>query len=193
MKTRLAMFDLDGTLFDTRRVNWLSYREALAPFGVDLDYGYFCRECNGKHYKAFVPGLLAAAGNAAETLAEKAEAVHERKKALYGSFLSESVENTQLFNLIHLMKESYYIALVTTASRKNCREILAFHGREGDFDLILTAEDVERKKPDPQGFLMAMEHFNIGGADSLVFEDSAEGLAAAEASGATVFAARGFA
>ncbi len=192
-KTKLAMFDLDGTLFDTRRTNWLAYREALSPFSTDLDFRYFCDECNGRHYSAFIPALLRGAGHAEDTIAGKAEKVHERKKALYGSFLPESVENAHLFNLISLMREEYHIALVTTASRKNCEEILAFHKRTGDFDLILTAEDVERKKPDPQGFLLAMEHFKIKGADSLIFEDSADGLAAAEASGATVFAAKGFA
>ena len=52
------------------------------------------------------------------------------------------------------------------------------------FDLILAQEDVPRKKPAPDGFLLAMEHFGISPENSLIFEDSPEGIAAARAAGA---------
>lgn len=193
MKKKLAIFDLDGTLFDTRKVNWLSYKEALVPFGVNLDYEYFAKECNGKHYKTFMPELLRSAGNTEETIPGKMERVHEKKKSLYGSFLSETVANGHLFEIIECIRRRYFLALVTTASKKNCEEILAFHKKTDLFDLVLTAENVVKKKPDPEGFLKAMEHFNLRGEDTLIFEDSKEGLEAAEKTGATVFAARGFA
>lgn len=34
-KDYLAIFDLDGTLFDTGEVNYVSYREALRPYGIE--------------------------------------------------------------------------------------------------------------------------------------------------------------
>ena len=40
------------------------------------------------------------------------------------------------------------------------------------------------KKPAPDGFLMAMEHFGVAPADTIIFEDSPEGIQAAQASGA---------
>ena len=46
MKTRLALFDLDGTLYDTRRVNFLSYQKALEQFGYTMDYEYFANQCH---------------------------------------------------------------------------------------------------------------------------------------------------
>ena len=192
-KARLAIFDLDGTLFDTRRTNWLSYRDALEPFGVNLDYEYFSTFCNGRHYTVFIPELLRKAGNAETSISEKTEIVHQRKKELYGSFLNEIILNSHLFCLLNCIKNSYHTALVTTASRKNCMELLNFYGKETVFDLILTGEDVKNKKPDPEGFLKAMHHFGIKGEDTLVFEDSDIGIEAAEKTGATVFAARGFA
>lgn len=192
-KSKLALFDLDGTLFDTRRANWLSYRDALAPFGVELEYDYFSSFCNGRHYTVFVPELLRSTGNAEMTIQEKTETVHQRKKELYGSFLNEVVLNDHLFCLIECMRNCYHTALVTTASRRNCTELLDFYGRQSAFDLILTAEDVKNKKPDPEGFLKAMNHFGICGKDTLVFEDSDVGIEAAEKAGATVFVARGFA
>ena len=60
------------------------------------------------------------------------------------------------------------------------------------FDLILTQEDVERQKPDPQGFMMAMNHFGAFGKETVVFEDTDVGYETAKACGATCFINMGF-
>jgi sugar-phosphatase len=52
--------------------------------------------------------------------------------------------------------------------------------------MIVTAEDVERGKPAPDGFLLAAKRLGFSGSDCLVFEDAPAGIAAAEASGAAV-------
>ena len=33
---KLAIFDMDGTLYNTNDVNYFAYKEALNTFGVDL-------------------------------------------------------------------------------------------------------------------------------------------------------------
>jgi sugar-phosphatase len=52
--------------------------------------------------------------------------------------------------------------------------------------VMVTAEEVERGKPAPDGFLLAAKRLGFPAADCLVFEDAAAGIAAAEASGASV-------
>jgi mannitol-1-/sugar-/sorbitol-6-phosphatase len=52
--------------------------------------------------------------------------------------------------------------------------------------VLVTAEDVRRGKPDPEGFLLAAERLGVRIEQCLVFEDSAAGVAAARASGAHV-------
>ena len=51
---RLAIFDLDGTLYDTRAVNYLSYKMAVQDFEMELDKDYFFKYCNGQYYKDFL-------------------------------------------------------------------------------------------------------------------------------------------
>ena len=58
MKTKLAIFDLDGTLYDTRMTNYLSYRDALRQYNLELDYDYFSKYCNGRHYTEFLPQIM---------------------------------------------------------------------------------------------------------------------------------------
>ena len=35
---KLMMIDLDGTLFDTKKVNYLAYMEAMQVYGYKIDY-----------------------------------------------------------------------------------------------------------------------------------------------------------
>lgn len=185
MKRKLALFDLDGTLFNTDDVNYLSYKQALEEQGYRLDYEYYCKECNGKHYKTFLPRIA----DGGEAVVEK---IHERKKALYSSFLDSAKVNVRLFDIIEALKSTYYLAVVTTASRKNCEEILDYFEKRRLFDLVLTHEDVKVFKPDPEGFLTAMKKFHVPAADTIIFEDSALGMEAARRAGATVFKAEFF-
>ena len=52
--------------------------------------------------------------------------------------------------------------------------------------VLVTAEDVRRGKPDPEGFLLAAERLEVRIEECLVFEDSPAGVAAAKAAGAHV-------
>jgi len=52
--------------------------------------------------------------------------------------------------------------------------------------VMITAEDVQRGKPDPQGFLLAAQRLGVSIGECLVFEDSPPGVAAAKAAGAHV-------
>ncbi len=178
-KDKLALFDLDGTLFNTDDVNYMAYKTALADFSVDLDRDYFVNECNGHRYKEFLPIIM---GDTTHM-----EEVHEKKKEYYGNFLSNARLNKHLFSLIDDMKQDYHIAIVTTASKKNVGEILDHFGVRDVFEFIITQEDMVRSKPDPEGFLKAMKHFGVTPEDTVIFEDSEVGIRAAIASGATVF------
>lgn len=52
--------------------------------------------------------------------------------------------------------------------------------------VLITAEDVQRGKPDPEGFLLAAQRLGVPASECLVFEDSPAGVQAAKAAGAHV-------
>ncbi|MEK5469444.1 HAD family phosphatase [Paenibacillus sp. FSL P2-0089] len=186
MKNKLAIFDLDGTLFNTEEVNYLSYKGALEQKGYSLEYDFYTQECNGKFYKDYLPLIIP------DPSVELMEEIHDLKKKLYPVHLGAATVNEHLFNLIELIKINYYVAVVTTASSQNCTDILMYFGKETLFELILTHNDVEKVKPDPEGFLKAMEHFNITPNQTIIFEDSVAGIEAAKRSGAEVLAVAQF-
>ncbi|MBQ7584050.1 MAG: HAD family phosphatase [Lachnospiraceae bacterium] len=179
MRDKLAIFDMDGTLIDTCMVNYRSYQAALSEEGIELTYDYFVRECFGKGYKDYLPPVI---GDDADIL----ERIHQRKIGLYKDYINEARLNSTLVDFVRGMRDSYYMALVTTASKDNVLEELKHFGLENDFDLVLAAEDIPNHKPDPQGFLMAMERFDIPPERTVIFEDSPVGIEAAKRSGASV-------
>ncbi len=184
MEKKLAIFDLDGTLFNTDDVNYFAYKEAVKPFGAELDRLFFVEKCNGRHYKQFVPIILGSE--------EHMEEVHEAKKKHYREFLGNARPNTHLFELIKLMRPAYKTAIVTTASRKNVEDILDCFNVKGLFDDIITQEDIKKPKPDPEGFCLAMERAGVTPEETFIFEDSDVGIEAARRSKATVFVADTF-
>ena len=188
MKQNLAIFDMDGTLFDTKAVNYASYKAAAEMIGrsFDVDYGFYCAYCNGRKYKDFLPRILPG------VTAEEMEAIHRHKKGLYAGNLDKARINTALFDLIRGIRETHFVALVTTASGQNTMDILGRFQVTEMFDLILTQESIAHPKPDPEGFLRAMAHFGVDAAHTVIFEDSDVGLEAAEKSGAAYVRVYGY-
>ena len=180
MKKRLAIFDLDGTLYDTFPVNFRAYELAMRQQGIELEETFFRTQCNGKYYKQFLPLVRSNITN------EVMEKIHDAKLELYGTCLDRAVPNDNLVELIRAVRNLFNIALVTTASRKNTEQILRHFGHNDLFDLVITQNDVVHKKPDPEGYLMAMEHFHIPAGRTIVFEDSDVCVKAALACGVSV-------
>ena len=172
---KLIIVDLDGTLFDTKDVNYHAYRDALAFYGYDIDYDYYCKFCNGRHYLDFLPQIT----TTDETILT---AMHKKKKNAYRQHLDKAILNRGLVDIIRLMKVEYKTSVVTTASKENCEDILKHFKLEKLFDLILTHDDISKSKPDPEGFLKAMRYFDATPEETIIFEDSEVGLLAAESS-----------
>lgn len=174
---KLIIVDLDGTLFDTKDVNYHAYRDALAFYGYDINYDYYCKFCNGRHYLDFLPQITT-------TNEIILTAIHKKKKKAYRKYLDKAILNKGLVDIIRLMKAEYKTAVVTTASKENCEDILEKFKLEKLFDLILTHDDISEVKPDPEGFLKAMRYFDATPEETIIFEDSEVGLLAAESSAA---------
>lgn len=176
---KLAMFDLDGTLFDTFRANYLAYRAACAE-EFPFDEAFFAAHCMSRSYTDFLPDI--------GVPAERVEEIHERKKRRYAEFFPEIRPNRSLFALAEMMRANgTVLAVVTTANRKNTGELLrAFHC-EPLFSLLVTQESVSRHKPHPDAYLLAMQLAGAAPEECAVFEDSEIGVQAGKAAGAAVY------
>ena len=77
------------------------------------------------------------------------------------------------------------VAVVTSATRRLAAARLAAAGIEPPA-VMVTAEDVTRGKPDPEGYLAAARRLGVDPAEALVVEDAPPGIEAGRAAGAAV-------
>ena len=89
-KPKAALFDLDGTLFDTDTANLLSYRDAFGSFGFVLTEQCWLEHCSGRCFKDFLPDIF-------DCTDETAKQIHMIKKKRYPLYLDRCVPNVSLF------------------------------------------------------------------------------------------------
>ena len=75
------------------------------------------------------------------------------------------------------------MAVASNGRRANVEATLRALGLSPLFDAVVSVEEVERGKPEPDLFLEAARRIGVSPAECVVFEDSAEGLEGARRAG----------
>lgn len=179
------MVDFDGTLFNTNVVNYHAYKQALNDEGYDITYEFYCEKCNGRDYREFLPEII---GDNVEML----RVIHDKKMAYYKSHIGKAKVNQDLVDHLTQIKPTTNIALVTTATKRNCNDMLVAFGLRDIFDLVVTKEDVINPKPNPECYIKAMNHFNAEKENCIIYEDSIQGITAAKNAGVKYIVVKGY-
>jgi beta-phosphoglucomutase len=176
---RAVLWDVDGTLIDSREYHWLSWHGALAAESFNITREQFERtfgrrneEILGDYFPAYSAGEIARVGEAKEV------AYRELVRA-GGIELLPGVRRW----LERLREEGWLQALASSAPRLNLDAIVSALGLEDFFSAVASAEDVTEGKPNPQVFLAAASKLGVGPRSCVVVEDAPAGTEAARRAG----------
>lgn len=191
-RIRLLLLDFDGTLADTRRANTLAYVAALGEAGYALSEEEYAARYFGMRCEEFLSRYGIA------DPAER-ERLRLRKIALYPSFFDTVRLNRPLWEFCRQFRcQGGRVWVVSTGSRANIDHVMRHLGIGGPgtpdneaplgcVDGILSGQDIERAKPEPDCFLEVMRREGCSPRETIIFEDSPIGIEAARRSGAGYF------
>ena len=178
MQLKLILLDFDGTLASTEEANMQAYLMALREMGIELNQEEYKR----KYFGMRCPEFLRTIGLTDE---EEVDRVRRRKIELYPTFFDTVRLNEPLWNFVQEFRtQGGKVWIVSTGQIENITNVMRHLDIENMVDGIITSRDVQEPKPSPEAFLKAMDCEGVTPAETLIFEDSPVGLAAAEASGA---------
>lgn len=175
------IFDLDGTLADTMPNHFKSWRIACQKFGADLDTA-FLRKHTGS------PGWIIANEIIRKCNLEGKVTADQIMEEKLKEFHRDQHLIKPIDPVVDIVKKYYGIlpmAVGTGGHREAVERTLEFTGLRKYFDIIITANDVEKFKPHPETFLKCAELMNIKPEFIEVFEDGDLGIEAAIESGMT--------
>jgi beta-phosphoglucomutase len=183
MPPRAVIWDLDGTLVDSRAYHWRAWRETLAALGYSLTYEQFLATFGWRNEE--ILRQLLGPDLPEEAVARIAAAKERRYRELVQSEGLTLLPGARLW-LERLHRAGWRQALATSAPRQNVETILAVLGISAYFQATVCAEDVQRGKPDPEIFLRAAARLGVPPARCVVVEDAPAGVEAARRAGMRV-------
>lgn len=178
---KAVIFDCDGVLFDTADANRRYYNEVLEKFGKPSLTDDQFEKVHMYTVKQALEFLFPER--------ENLEDVHRCLKEIgYQKFIAYMRMAPGLRELLAGLRTRSYITGVATNRTDTMEKVLADNCLSGEFDIVVTAADVENPKPAPDQLEKIMKRFGIKPAEIFFVGDSKFDMLAAESAG-TVFAA----
>ncbi len=176
------LFDLDGTLIDTYHLYLESYRRALAPHlgRAPTDAEIIARRPSSE--RRFLAEWIGE---------EQANSCHATMREHYATLhgaLGEGVYPGVPEMLTALRSAGYRLGIVTGKGRATWGVSQSFL-HQGEWEAVVTDDDVRHPKPDPEGILLALGQMGVEPDNALYVGDSSGDLDAGRRAGTRVAAA----
>ncbi|WP_038344151.1 bifunctional mannitol-1-phosphate dehydrogenase/phosphatase [Acinetobacter sp. A47] len=180
-----ALFDMDGTMFDTERLRFQTLKQAsLELIGQEFSDEYLM-QCLGLSAQA--------AAQLAQTFYGEDIPYHAIRKRADELELESvrhhgvPIKKGLIQVLERLRKSGLRMAVATSSRRAIAEEYLINANVYKFFDLLVCGDEVEKGKPHPEIFIKAAQKLNVQPQQCLMFEDSENGICSAcDAGGVTI-------
>ena len=179
---RGLLLDFNGTISDDEPILCAIFQELFAEEGRPLTEAEYYDELAGHSDPEIVEHWL---GAPRPDLIERKVARY-RERAATGETVSELTRTA-----LERAAERVPVAIVSGAARAEIDLVLGAAGLTQAISAIVAADDVANGKPDPEGYLRALDDLRIEASDGVAVEDSDVGVAAAKAAGLRCLAVTG--
>lgn len=173
------LFDFDGLIVDSEGCVAASWKQEWSHFGLNVDLSGFGIDhsptVTARRYEA----LARRVGPQYDRSASHARRIETRDRLL--DRLQPSAGIAAWLAAAEGM--GLRLAIVSGSSRLPALRILRRLGWEDRFQVMVFKEDAPAPKPDPSGYLLALDRLGLTARQAIAFEDSPQGVRAAVRAG----------
>lgn len=173
-----VLFDWDGTLVHSQEAHIRAALHGYRKHGLAVERSWLADRGGLTTRQA----VLARAREVGKTV--DVDAIVDTVEAAYAREARSVLGDDAVIGLLRACSQFDVATAVVTGSRRSALESVA---RRLEllalFDAVITIDDVDRPKPHPNGYLMALRLLDLAAEDVAVVEDSTTGITAARAAG----------
>lgn len=182
MKIKAVIFDMDGVLIDAKDWHYESLNKALSLFGAEISRYDHLVTFDGLPTKKKLE-MLSLEGGFPKGLHRF---VNDLKQQYTMDIIHAKCKPVfqHQYALAKLKNSGYHLAVCSNSIRKSIEVMMDKAGLASYLDFIISNEDVEHSKPDPEMYNTAIKRLGLDPKECLIVEDNENGIKAAMASGA---------
>jgi HAD superfamily hydrolase (TIGR01509 family) len=181
-RLRAVLFDMDGVLYNSMPSHAKAWHRAMAHFGYDLSEqeAYMHEGRTG----ASTINIVSLRQRGVEESEERIQEIYRVKSEFFNEYPPAEPMSGALELLRKLQTQGLKILIVTGSGQASLLDRLNHHF-PGIFcrELMVTAFDVKRGKPDPEPYLMGLQKGGLHADECVVVENAPLGVRAAKAAG----------
>jgi beta-phosphoglucomutase family hydrolase len=177
---KAVIFDLDGVLIDSEPLHAIADNQLLKELGTDAPENYFDR------YVGWTNAAMWEAIKNDYCITRSIHEIMEMQMPIKLNLLQEGNHNVipGIVELLEELKTMHIpVAIASSSPKLFIDAAVEKIGLTQFFAIIISGEEVEKSKPEPDIFLKAAELLNVKPSECLVIEDSKSGTIAAKKAG----------
>lgn len=187
-------FDMDGVIVDSEPIHAQAGAIALQRRNLLIDLDPISLQFKGRTDRDMFEYIVERFSPASGDDDPPGHAEHERraevqrlideKAAVFHELLEEVLLVPGVLQFLAASRQRFStLALTTSATRRDQEQIFNRFNLHGWFDGVITAEDIQRAKPDPEPYLKTAAILGLDPKLCLVIEDSTNGIRSAKGAG----------
>lgn len=181
---KAVLFDMDGVLIDAREWHYEALNEVLRIFGYEITRAMHEDRFDGLSTSKKLEMLTKEVGLPRHIHGMINRVKQDRTLRIAASNCFPNIAHQVLIS--KLKKKGFKVGVVTNSIRQTTEFMLTYAGLFELLDVVVTNQDIDRPKPNPDGYQFAMQKLDVLPSETIVVEDSPYGIAAGKASGAKV-------
>lgn len=181
-KPEACIFDLDGVIVETSDAHFKAWQRLAESLGISFGEE-FNEQLKGVSRRKSIEKILALDDRTLPE--EEIQQLMDKKNGWYQDSIAELTPDDILDGVPEFLEQlqEMEIPLGIGSSSKNAPYIIDYLQLNNTFGVIIDGNKVENTKPDPEVFLKGARALNADPVKTIVFEDAASGVEAANRGG----------